>query len=193
MKNTPNLNKNFIIILILSLTLILAISGCGSKADSSSSSDFISPLKGVSGGNGLFTSFTAEDMNGNEITQDIFADYDVTMVNIWTTWCGYCIEEMPYLAELHTELPENVNMITICQDAYEETELALEILAESNAEFTTIAANKELIGNALSSINSYPTTIYIDSEGNLIGGVVGMYSKEDYESLINQALEALEI
>ena len=41
-----------------------------------------------------------EEMTIETVTQDIFADYDLTMVNVWATWCGYCVEEMPELAKL---------------------------------------------------------------------------------------------
>jgi thiol-disulfide isomerase/thioredoxin len=74
--------------------------------------------------------FTALDMDGNEVTEAIFAPYDVTMVNIWATWCGYCVEEMPFFPELKDKLPENANLITICEDASYEPELTKEILAQ---------------------------------------------------------------
>ena len=74
--------------------------------------------------------FTTVDMEGNEVTEAIFADYDLTMVNIWATWCGYCIEEMPSFPKLKEMLPDNVNLITICEDAELEPELTEEELAE---------------------------------------------------------------
>ncbi|MEG0020092.1 MAG: TlpA disulfide reductase family protein, partial [Oscillospiraceae bacterium] len=60
-----------------------------------------------------------QDFEGNTITKDIFADYDLTMVNLWATTCGYCIEEMPELNELRKELQDegkSFNIISICMD-----------------------------------------------------------------------------
>ena len=54
----------------------------------------------------VFGSFTSETLEGTEITQDIFAEADLTMVNIWGTFCGPCIREMPELGEISREYGE---------------------------------------------------------------------------------------
>ena len=43
--------------------------------------------------------FIAKDLQGNEITESIFAEKDLTVVNIWGTFCPPCIAEMPELGE----------------------------------------------------------------------------------------------
>lgn len=53
-----------------------------------------------------FGKFTTTDLNGNEVTEAMFADYDLTMINIWATFCGPCINEMPHLGELAAEYKE---------------------------------------------------------------------------------------
>jgi thiol-disulfide isomerase/thioredoxin len=41
----------------------------------------------------------------------------ITIVNLWATWCGPCIKEMPSLARLATLLPaDQFNVIAISQD-----------------------------------------------------------------------------
>ena len=35
--------------------------------------------------------FTNQDLEGNEVTQDIFKDKKLTMVNYWATFCGPCL------------------------------------------------------------------------------------------------------
>ena len=68
--------------------------------------------------------FSTKTLDGDSYTQDNLSNYDITMVNIWTTWCGPCVEELPELQKLYDMLPGNANMITICADAQEESELA---------------------------------------------------------------------
>ena len=45
--------------------------------------------------------FSATDMNGSPVTSEIFAKNKVTMLNIWGTFCGPCIREMPDLVKLN--------------------------------------------------------------------------------------------
>ena len=42
-----------------------------------------------------FPEFSEVDIAGDEISSDIFADYDATIVNFWNNGCGSCIAEMP--------------------------------------------------------------------------------------------------
>ena len=150
------MKKLFCLILILSLTQILAFAEEG------------------------LPSFTTTDMEGNTVTQDIFADYDLTVVNIWTTWCIYCINEMPALAQFKTMLPENINFITLCEDASTEKELAEQILQASGANFQTLIANQDMIDQYLYNVYSIPTTLFLDSSGMPVRSpVVGVPSLED--------------
>lgn len=133
-------------------------------------------LQGAACAVGL-SEFTTVDTDGNTVTQEIFADYDLTMVNIWATWCGYCIEEMPAFAELKNRLPENVNLITICTDADTEAELAGEILAYANANFQTLLVSDEMNAQLIRGVYGFPTTYFLDSSGQAVGEpIVGVPS-----------------
>ena len=111
------------------------------------------------------TDFATTDMEGHEVSQEIFADYDLTLVNVWATWCGYCIEEMPAFSQLTTMLPDNVNFITICTDASTDMELAKEILRSSGANFQTLVADEVLEQLLLEQVYAYPTTFFLKSDG----------------------------
>lgn len=148
------------------------------------------------GGMGL-TAFTAADMDGNEVTQDIFAAYDLTAVNVWATWCGYCVEEMPSFPQLVEMLPENVSFITICTDAADEPELAKQILDSAGATFTTLIDNEETYAQFTSLISAFPTTYFLNSAGEVVGEpIVGVPSLDDpadaYYTLILDALKLVE-
>jgi 16S rRNA G966 N2-methylase RsmD len=51
--------------------------------------------------------FEARDLDGNTVTSEaLFGSNRVTLVNVWGTWCPYCVQEMAELAEIHTRLQE---------------------------------------------------------------------------------------
>lgn len=133
---------------------------------------------------GTFESVTIE---GATISSDIFAEYELTMVNIWATWCSPCVNEMGELAELYHELPENVNLITICEDAESETELAKEILDTNEAMFDTVIVNDEMRTSIISRCSGFPTTLFIDSNGNIVdGAMVGAPSSDVVDTYLEQ-------
>lgn len=135
--------------------------------------------------------FTALDMEGNTVTEAIFADYDVTMVNVWATWCGYCIEEMPMFPELKEMLPENANLITICDDASYKTEAVNKILEDVGANFTTLQANEDLYNGIMMYAYAFPTTLFVDSEGRLIGQPIMGVPSMDLEEAKNAYYQAI--
>ena len=44
--------------------------------------------------------FETTDIDGNAYTEKVFSDYDLTLVNCFTTWCSPCVNEMPDLDKL---------------------------------------------------------------------------------------------
>jgi thiol-disulfide isomerase/thioredoxin len=52
-------------------------------------------------------SFETTDLAGNTVrSEDIFGENALTMVNLWGTYCGPCIGEMPDLEELNGRLKD---------------------------------------------------------------------------------------
>lgn len=116
--------------------------------------------------------FKAKDLNGNVVTSDIFSKNKLTMVNIWATWCGFCVDEMPEINKLYKNLPEGTNIISICTDANESNEslnIAKEIMKKSNVEFITLIPDETLKKKLTDNIQIFPTTVFVDNKGNTVG------------------------
>lgn len=126
---------------------------------------------------GTFEHLDTKDMTGQVYQTEAFAEYDLTMINVWATWDNPCIAQMPELAKLDDVLPENVNLISICMDANENQTLAQEIMEYCNTSYPVLLPNDSLEEDVLQHITSVPTTFFVDSHGEIVGeplvGVVG--------------------
>lgn len=160
--------------LCLAGILCLGLWACSSSEDSSSS-DSSGTTKQETSENGFpvnMPEFSTTDMDGNKVTNDIFADYDLTVVNFWATYCNPCIDELPELAEWKKELPNNVNLIGLLVDVDEKGDdqykLAEKIIKETGADYQHLIATEEF-DDMISNLVGVPTTFFVDSAGKIIG------------------------
>ena len=50
--------------------------------------------------------FETTGIDGKTYTEKVFSDYDLTLVNVFTTWCSPCVKEIPELQELYKEMKD---------------------------------------------------------------------------------------
>lgn len=168
-------------ILILLIAIAIMLSSCGKTDPAADNTD-----------NANLGSFETIDLQGNDINQDIFMENDITMVNIWATWCPPCVGEMPALGKLNNQLPSNVGLIGICTDAKDEADSAKEIMKTSNATFTVLIPTDSMEAGFLSTVDAIPTTIFVDSEGNIVGSRQLGAPGSDEDDIINGYLNLIE-
>lgn len=141
------------------------------------------------------SNFQAEDLDGNIVTQEVFSKNKITLIDIWTTDCSPCIEGMPDLAKLQKENLEGVGIFTVCQDsAYSEEaqKFAKELMAD-NDNIPTLIPDKKLMNGLCDHIIAYPTHLFVDSKGKVIGeDYVGGTSTEQLKAEIFKRLEMAE-
>ena len=155
--------------------------GSSSEEASSSESASAAPSESSSESSAVPTpligSFTTATLDGETVTESILAEKDYTMINVWGTYCGPCINEMPELEKLHKELPENMQMIgVICDLAYGfETDAvkdaANEIIEETGVTYPSLLFWPEASWFPETS-NVVPTTYFVDSKGNLVSDII---------------------
>ena len=131
-------------------------------------------------------------MEGNAVSQDIFSQSKLTMVNVWATYCNPCLNEMPGLGELAAEHDaEEFQLIGIVSDVMEGEDQTLveNLVQETSANYIHLLANDSIGQALLSGVSAVPTTFFFDQEGTYLGGVVGSAEKSDWEELIHELLE----
>lgn len=171
------------------LSVVILAAGCAHSEESKTESvQNITP----------FPEFTTVDLDGNEVTQEIFGEKKLTMVNVWGTFCSPCIQEMPALGELAEEYKEDMQILGIISDVIQMDEAvsdaALEeakrIVEATKAEYTHLVTSQDLLEGFVSGISAVPTTFFVDQEGNIMGvGVSGARSKEKWQEIIEAFLE----
>ena len=122
-----------------------------------------------------FPEFKTTDTNGNEVTEKIFANKDITMVNVWGTFCGPCINEMPELQKIYESLPKNANLIGIAADVPEGmkdgVDNAKHIEEQTGVKYTNLTVSDSL-ASFTKQFYAVPSTIFVDKDGNIIGELV---------------------
>lgn len=146
----------------------------------------------VQDGVGL-SGFTANDLDGNAVTDAVFSNVDLTMINVWATFCGPCLQEMPDLGELADEYSgKGVQIIGIVSDAGESEEDIASVRAiveKTGAGYVQLLPSAYLLENLLLDMRYVPTTLFVDRNGNLVGDmIVGSNSKTDWKTIIDERL-----
>ncbi len=140
----------------------------------------------------LFGQFETTLLDGEETDQDIFAQAELTMVNIWGTFCGPCIREMPDLGELAQEYAEKeVQLVGIISDVIsgKDTADAETIVEYTGADYPQLLLSEDLYLNYLSQVQVVPTTVFVNRQGQQVGEVyTGSRSKEEWSEILDELL-----
>lgn len=139
-----------------------------------------------------FPSFEGVDFDGNIVSNEIFSQYDATIINFWTNGCGSCIEEMPDLeAYYQTFREKNINVIAVAASAGDSEEMramAEKILKEKGVTYTNVIPDPDssFYRDFICEIAGFPTTYIVDHEGNMIGAPLVGVVKNQEETLMKR-------
>ena len=201
--------KRNIIVFAVALSLILSVfslSACGDGGTSDDPSDNNSSIYDASwvdtnlvpeesGSSKGLENFTTLDLFGDTLDQSIFADYQVTVVDVWGTYCNPCINAMPTLAKIYHEYePQGVNVIGLIIDVQGADLLpkkdfivkAMEITDMTGADFQHILLSDNIRYSILKDISAIPASFIVDNEGNLLTGITyGGHSEDQWRELLD--------
>ena len=137
-----------------------------------------------------------QTIEGDIVKNDIYEDYDLTVVNIMATWCGPCVKEIPELQEIYEE-DNGIGVIGVVYDTYNSKTGASDrkaiyaaenIKDKTGAKYPFIIPNDDIIDSTLKGRGAIlPMTFFVDNKGNILEGpLAGAKSKEEWLSIINK-------
>lgn len=177
------MNRKVKLIVVLSAILIIsiAVNGCSTKKDQQDqnvgSTNNSEPVEENDEENiddiGMIKlpDFNLKDLEGNQVSSDIFRDYDMTIVSIWQSTCGPCIEELEALNVIYNEYKDkDVNVLGISVDNVEVVgeEGVKELVETLELEFTNVIADEDYLIKLIDYVQGTPTAFILGKEGELL-------------------------
>ena len=89
----------------------------------------------------------------------------LTLVNVWATWCEPCLDELPLLAEIHTELRgPTFSVLAISVDSARNNQRVKDTVRDWELPFPVVHDADNRIVTTL-KVSGYPTSVLIDGDG----------------------------
>ena len=125
---------------------------------------------------------TGTDLDGNPVSlEELCSQHAVSLVNIWATWCGPCINELSGLQAIYTRnLDNDCGMIGLMID--QDIEEARELLSENGITYPIILVPKEF--SMAFPYSVVPTTFYADRNSAFLGTKFNGVFLDMYEDIL---------
>jgi len=119
----------------------------------------------------LAPDFTVSDLQGRTVRLSALRG-KVVLVNLWTTWCPPCVDEMPSMERLHAKLAgEDFALLAVSQD--EEGRRVVEpFLQRMKLSLPVFLDPDHQVGDRY-GVTGYPETFVIDRNGYIVERVIG--------------------
>ncbi|NBI06256.1 TlpA family protein disulfide reductase [Senegalia massiliensis] len=128
--------------------------------------------------------FTLQTLSGEKAS---LSDYKgkIVLINFWATWCTYCDEEMPDLEKLYND-NKNDDFVVLAVDVGEEESLVRDYIEEGGYTFPVLLDSNMKVSRNNYYVSAFPTSYFIDKNGNLIGAVPGMMTYPQMTQILEQ-------
>lgn len=175
-------------LMILLLCLLLIVSACGRTE--------IQPVENEEEPSAAARalSFETVDLEGNAVSSEaLFAAHRITMVNVMTTWCKYCIQELPELQRLsETYGAQDCAVIGLLYDGTDDAakEEGKSLMEQAGASYQVLCPWEGMESQL--PVQAFPTTFFVDSTGTIIGETIVGADLEGYTAQLDALLTQTE-
>ena len=186
---------------ILSATLLssaLILSACSSTSDKKEETNKQTATSSTSENKAIQAfDFTAMDKDGKTVKLSDFKGKKV-YINMWASWCGPCMREIPELEKTYQKLKDNKDIVFLSMTSPNDKEfknqspqdkgkdVILNKAEELGATYPVLFdVNDRFIVNY--AIRSFPTHIFINSDGTIGNRIAGGVTEE----LLTKEIEKL--
>ena len=176
--------------------MLLALSGCGAETEPAEPATIEGEVASAAevSDHPYFSPFETIDIYGEAISSDILTGHKLTMVNVWATFCGPCVGEMPELQKLAEKYADRgfqvIGIVTDCCDMYgkpvqSQLDKAKSIAESCGTNYTHVFPTVSMYSEHLNNMMYVPTTVFLNERGEQIGEeIVGARESDLWELTI---------
>jgi thiol-disulfide isomerase/thioredoxin len=165
------MKKLFFWLAVVAALVILAITMTGAKPKPTETA------KGID--------FTLNDVNGKSVKLSQYRG-KLVVVDVFATWCGYCIEEIPGLISMQTQYTKDkkpVQFIGIGVD--KNADDVKELTKNTKFSYPILIGEDKVVSSVFGDVQYLPTKFIISSDGKILKKLTGGMSEEALKKIIN--------
>lgn len=136
--------------------------------------------------------FTSSTADGQVFDDSMFQKARLTLVDIFSTDCGPCGQEVAVLNTLPDVFDKgDVQVLGIAanREALDNPRLVSQFLQTYPAQYPVVLANEEMMGTFLAGVKKVPAHLLVDAQGNPVADMkVGKQSAEELQRWLRQHL-----
>lgn len=136
--------------------------------------------------------FTTVAINGDHATYDnsMFASAELTMINIWATNCGPCIQELPHIQNLAEAYESRgVQIVTALGDSEQSGMINYALSIINRLGFNLpVLRNTASFSAQFPTGGVYPVTYFVDRNGNIVRVVTTSNSYNEWCAILDELL-----
>jgi len=133
-------------------------------------------------------SWSLPDLTGKTWTLKQFEGKSL-LINVWATWCGPCLAELPHIQKLWDQLKDSPNSSLLTLNMDENPGLVAPFLAGHKYTFPVLLAYQWLTGEM--GVNAIPQNWLVDSAGQWRFVDRGFGLEDDWPGQMVKRLQSL--
>jgi thiol-disulfide isomerase/thioredoxin len=125
--------------------------------------------------------FNARTMDGEKFNNDSIKG-KVVLLEFWTTWCGYCLDEAPYVDRINRDYGDKGVLVLAVNVA--ESKKTVKKYLEIHPRSSRIVLTDDTNLAAMYEATVYPIYVVIGRDGNIAGTQRGAAGEESLRELL---------
>ena len=187
---------------ILAAAALMSLAACSSKQSGVSEKPAEQQEQTASESKRIFdvsdiSDFDTVDMNGNQLTADFLKEHKLTLVNVMSSACNPCMEELPGLMKLADEFKDrdmgflgiNLDMDMQGNPDQESAKIMQKLQSENGDTMKIVFPDQVLMEKVLLNVSAMPYTFFVDSEGRVVGSdYLESMTQDEWREIIEKEL-----